>query len=103
MLGTPDDLRGVFYGQYRDKSAAVLQMEYRHTFSGNRSDGLSRHGFVFWIGSGTVFPEFSGLDKVLFNTGIGYRYEIQPNNNLRVDLGFGTENIGIFVNYAESF
>jgi outer membrane protein assembly factor BamA len=102
-IGTPNDLRGFFKGQYRDKSTAVLQLEYRHTFSGNNKDGLSRHGFVFWIGCGTVFEEITKIDNALFNTGLGYRFEIQPDNNLRIDLGFGTKNTGIYINYSESF
>lgn len=102
-IGSPYELRGFFYGQYRDKSSAVLQLEYRHTFSGRNKDGLSRHGFVFWIGSGTVFPKIAKINNALFNTGIGYRFEIQPNNNLRIDLGFGTKNTGVYVNYSESF
>jgi hypothetical protein len=102
-LGSSNELRGFFYGQYRDKSSAVLQLEYRHTFAENNHNRLSRHGFVFWIGSGTVFPEISKINKLLFNTGLGYRFEIQPHNNLRIDFGFGTESFGIYVNFNESF
>jgi hypothetical protein len=102
-LGTPNDLRGYFWGQYRDKSSLIFQLEYRHTFNINESENLSRHGFVFWIGGGTVFPDINHINDLLFTTGAGYRYEIQPQKNIRIDIGFGTENVGIYVGYNESF
>jgi hypothetical protein len=102
-LGTPNDLRGYFWGQYRDKSSLIFQLEYRHTFSIDDSENLSKHGFVFWIGGGTVFPDLNHINELLFSTGAGYRYEIQPRKNIRVDIGFGTEYVGIYVGYNESF
>jgi hypothetical protein len=102
-LGTQNDLRGYFWGQYRDKSSLILQLEYRHTFSLNNSEELSRHGLVFWIGGGTVFPELNQINDLLISTGVGYRFEIQPCKNIRIDIGFGTENVGIYIGYNESF
>jgi outer membrane protein assembly factor BamA len=103
MLGTPNDLRGYYWGQYRDMSSLIFQMEYRHTFSFDNSENLSRHGFVFWMGGGTVFPDFGEINDLLFSTGIGYRFEIQPRKKMKIDIGFGTENVGIYIGYNESF
>lgn len=102
-IGSPYDLRGYFYGQYRDKSSACALIEYRHIFASKSNTNLSRHGFVFWMGAGTVFPDINKISKILFSTGIGYRFEIQPGNNLRIDLGFAAEGTGLFVNYSEAF
>jgi hypothetical protein len=102
-LGTPNDLRGYYWGQYRDKSSLIFQLEYRHTFSFNDSEKLSRHGFVFWISGGTVFPDLNHINDLVFSTGAGYRFEIQPRQNIRIDLGFGTENVGLYIGYNETF
>jgi hypothetical protein len=102
-LGTQNDLRGFYYGQYRDKSSILFQLEYRHTFSFNSTDTLSRHGFVFWVGGGSVFPEYNQIKELLFSTGAGYRYEVQPRKNVRLDIGFGTENVGIYIGFNETF
>jgi hypothetical protein len=54
QLGTPFDLRGYYWGRYRDKSMMYFIGEYRHMFL--KGDGeLSRHGFVAWMGTGSIF------------------------------------------------
>ena len=56
-----------------------------------------RNGVVVWIGAGTVFNKFSALrmDRVLPNYGIGYRWEFKKNVNVRLDYGFGKNEMCI--------
>ena len=101
--GGPDDLRGYYQGKYRDRNAMVLIAEYRHLFLHKGNDTLSRHGIVYWLGGATVFHEISAIRNVILSTGIGYRYRLQPGITLRIDIGFGTENVGIYRGLNESF
>jgi hypothetical protein len=109
QLGTPFDLRGYTWGQYRDKSMTYGILEYRHTFS--RRDGrLSRHGFVSWMGAGGIYDlEASVADRrnssnsILPNAGIGYRLEVQPRLNMRLDFGVGRGTTGFYFNIVEAF
>jgi hypothetical protein len=103
QLGGPDDLRGYYQGQYRDKDAMIIQAEYRHFFMHIGDETLSRHGLIYWLGGGTVFRDIGKIKRVVLSTGIGYRYRFQPNICLRVDVGFGTENVGIYLGLNEGF
>ena len=47
---------------------------------------------VGWIGTGTLDETVTQFDKWLPNFGLGYRFEVQPRMNLRVDFGFGKES-----------
>ena len=105
QLGTPFDLRGYIWGQYRDESLFFFLAEYRHKFL--KSDKtLSKHGAVIWAGSGTIFDVQAIEDNTnrwLPNVGIGYRFEVQPRMNLRLDLGFGRESSGFYFNFNQAF
>ena len=102
QLGTPFDLRGYRWGQYRDKSILFLLGEYRHMFL--KSDGnLSKHGAVAWIGTGSLGETPKDYNNWLPNVGIGYRLEVQPRMNLRVDIGVGRESVGFYFNFNEAF
>ncbi|MDN3641154.1 BamA/TamA family outer membrane protein [Lutimonas halocynthiae] len=105
QLGNPFDLRGYTWGRFRDKSLFFVMPEYRHTFYKN--DGkISKHGAVAWVGTGTVW-DFDKVDSQnmewLPNFGVGYRFELQPRMNLRLDVGIGQESSGIYFNFNESF
>lgn len=106
QLGSPFDLRGYTWGRFRDKSMLYSIFEYRHTFV--QPDGnLSKHGFVAWIASGTIFDvqestNFANLGW-LPNFGAGYRLELQPRMNLRLDFGIGKETSGIYFNFNQAF
>ncbi len=41
--------------------------------------------------------------KTLPNFGIGYRLELQPRMNLRIDYGIGRETSGIYYNFNQAF
>jgi outer membrane protein assembly factor BamA len=103
QLGSMNDLRGYYYGQYRDRSAGYLLVEYRHTFLRKSDLQLSRHGFVFWLGGGSAFDKISSIHSGIFSTGLGYRFQIQPQSNIRLDVGFGTEYVGIYLGFFEAF
>jgi outer membrane protein assembly factor BamA len=102
-IGSFYDLRGYFHGQFRDRSMSFILIEYRHTFFHIGSIKPSRHGMVFWIGGGTVFSTPQEIKKLLPGIGLGYRYELQPRMNLRVDIGFGTETMGLYLGFNEAF
>ena len=102
MLGTGYDLRGYVEGRFRDRTTLLGLAEYRHMFV--RGDGrLSRHGFVAWAGGGTLGPNLPRLRGFLPNAGFGYRLELQPRSNVRVDFGFGRNSNGIYFNFTEAY
>jgi len=83
-----------------------------HQFvSAKRPTGLSRHGVVAWVGVGSVAPSFGDLKDWLPNWGVGYRFEVQPRMNVRMDLGFGKEYLesgnkfvsSVYFNFTEAF
>ncbi|WP_153916079.1 BamA/TamA family outer membrane protein [Shewanella sp. TC10] len=96
--GGGDLLRGYTSGRYRDKQMLLAQVEYRQNLSG-------RHGLVYWVGAGVISEKFSELTSasVLPNTGIGYRFEVKPRVNLRLDLAFGDGDTGFYFNVNEAF
>ncbi len=102
QLGTPFDLRGYTWGRYRDKSMIFMLGEYRHMFE-KASGELSKHGMVAWMGTGSIAPEPSMFADWLPNFGFGYRFEVQPRMNLRIDIGMGRETSGFYFNFNEAF
>ncbi len=105
QIGTPWDLRGYLWGRYRNKDMIFFIGEYRHTFR-KKTGELSKHGFVTWIAGGKVFSTLTVIDntnKWLPNAGIGYRLEIQPRMNIRIDFGIGRKSNGIYFNFNEAF
>lgn len=102
QLGTPFDLRGYTWGRYRNNTMLYGITEYRHMFY--KSDGnISKHGVVGWVGAGTIGEDVSQFEEYLPNFGIGYRLEVQPRMNLRLDFGIGTETTGFYFNFNEAF
>ena len=102
QLGTPFDLRGYTWGQYRDKSMLFFIGEYRHMFT-KASGEMSKHGMVAWLGTGTIGPDPSEFESWVPNFGFGYRFEVQPRMNLRIDIGIGRETSGFYFNFNEAF
>lgn len=105
QLGSPFDLRGYLWGQYRDKDFSFLILEYRNTFL--KKDGsLSKHGAVAWVGTGSIYDigvTASNDIKTIPNFGFGYRFELQPRMNIRLDIGVGRETSGIYFNFNQAF
>ncbi len=108
QLGTPFDLRGYLWGQYRDKSMVFGIVEYRHKFY--KSNGKpSMHGLVGWIAGGSIADIPGHMTDWLPNAGVGYRIEVQPRMNIRLDYGIGNLmpggklSHGFYFNFNEAF
>jgi len=97
-IGGGSLLRGYNIGRYRDKQMIISQVEYRMNLSG-------RHGMVYWTGAGMVADQVSefSLQEILPNVGIGYRFEVKPRVNLRLDLAFAAGETGFYFNVNEAF
>lgn len=102
QLGNPFDLRGYTWGRYRNNTLVFGLAEYRHMFY-KKSGELSRHGLVSWVGAGTIGQNVTQFEKYLPSFGVGYRIEVQPRMNLRIDFGIGTETYGFYFNFNEAF
>jgi len=112
QIGTPFDLRGYYWGRYRDIAGIFGLLEYRFKFLTDKTNRFrryegrkeSRHGFVTWLGVGWVGSRMRDLGgNLLPNAGVGYRFEVQPRLNVRVDFGWGVESFGVYVNFTEAF
>ena len=106
QLGTPFDFRGYVWGRYRDEDMQFNIVEYRYQVKGRNpfnKNELSRHGLVAWGGIGSVGKGIGCFDYWLPNYGFGYRFEVQPRMNLRLDVGFGNDSMGVYVNFNEAF
>jgi hypothetical protein len=105
--GNPFDLRGYQWGRFRDKTSVVALIEYRLQIKRiHRSTGeseLSPHGIVVWTGTGSIGETFADMTRWMPNVGVGYRLELQPRMNVRVDWGFGMDNQALYVNFLEAF
>jgi hypothetical protein len=104
--GTPFDLRGYRWGRYRDKSMLFSILEYRHMFVSS-GDRVGPHGVVGWVGFGSIAPRVRDFYGWLPNFGVGYRLEVQPRMNLRLDVGFAEEGDdwqpAVYFNFNEAF
>ncbi len=108
-VGSPFDLRGYYQGQYRDNSAHVAMVEYRHKFHADPVNFFSklynRLGFVTWAGVGLLGPAPLDIEGVLPNYGAGLRIEVQPRMNFRIDIGHSPieKQSLVYFNMTESF
>jgi hypothetical protein len=112
QVGNPFNLRGYYWGQYRDVVGSYGILEYRFKFMTNRQTRFrpeegrkeSRHGFVVWAGLGVIGNDFGAQwGNWMPNLGVGYRFEVQPRSNARIDFGWGRETFGIYFNFNEAF
>ena len=80
-------LRGYYAGRFNDLCAISLQAELRQKI-------YKRLGAVAWGGAGNVFRTFGEFDwsKTLPTYGVGLRFELKKNVNLRLDYGFGSRD-----------
>ena len=84
-------------------------MEYRWMFNNDRSTKLKRllyhTGFVAWGGAGFIGPQPTKIEGVLPNAGLGFRIELQPRMNLRLDYGrnFRNKENLFYFNMTEAF
>ncbi len=102
-VGSSSDLRGYTDGRFIDDAAAWALVEYRH-MTDSELWKLGRNGFVAWAGVGFIgedFGDFGGHH--LPNVGVGYRLEVQERTNLRLDVGWGYDEVGVYLNFNEAF
>ncbi|MGL4805899.1 MAG: BamA/TamA family outer membrane protein [Bacteroidales bacterium] len=109
MVGSPFDLRGLYLGQYRDKSTHTALVEYRQMINTDQSNfwkkALNRVGFATWAGVGFLGPNPIRIEGVLPNIGAGLRIELQPRMNLRFDVGYSPvdKQTLLYMNITEAF
>lgn len=91
-------MRGYYTGRYIDENQMCAQVELRQHVWG-------RFGLVAWGGVGTIFGKFTEIDKrhILPTYGVGFRFELKANTNVRVDLGFGRDNTAFMLGFGEAF
>lgn len=91
-------LRGYYQGRYRDKDVISGQVEYRQKLDW-------RNGYVLWMGVGALGSSPGDLSEhpLLPTVGVGYRFEVKPDMNIRLDLGVGRETAGFYFQVAEAF
>ncbi len=97
-IGGSSSMRGYFEGRYRDKGEVDVCIELRQHL-------WRRNGAVAWVGAASLFPKLTEINfrQILPNFGFGYRWEFKKNVNVRVDVGFGKHQSGLFFNINEAF
>jgi hypothetical protein len=112
QVGNPFNLRGYYWGHYRDAAGTFAILEYRYKFMTERQSRFrpeegkkeSRHGPVAWVGLGAIGPGYGEQwGNWMPNGGFGYRFEVQPRMNARIDFGWGYESFGVYFNFTEAF
>lgn len=98
LLGDSQRMRGYYQGRYRDRNVLSGQIEYRQHLSW-------RHGYVLWMGAGTLSHNVSQLGRQhwLPTAGVGYRFEFKPRMNVRLDYGIGRQTSGFYFQVGEAF
>jgi hypothetical protein len=76
--------------------------EYRYMFLKGNGE-LSPHGIVLFTGTGSIGENATNFNDWLPCVGLGYRFQVQPRMNLRIDYGFGFESQGFYFNFNEAF
>ena len=104
-VGSAYDLRGYYAGRFRDFRANWAILEYRYMLpTKNPEREFSRSGFVTWAATGFLGDEGYRHSDVLPNAGVGYRFEVQPRMNARLDFGFGAQGSqGFYISFLEAF
>lgn len=108
-FGSPFDLRGFYWGQFRDKSMGYAIAEYRQMFGTQEAYEMGRtitkFGYVVWGGAGTLGATPTEWNKVKYNYGVGLRAQLQPRKNFRLDIGkgVGEEGVLVYMNMTEAF
>ena len=86
-IGGVSAMRGYYAGRFNDLCAITLQAELRqHLYKGI--------GAVAWGGAANLFHSFLQFNwsETLPTYGVGLRYQIKHNINIRLDYGFGARD-----------
>jgi outer membrane protein assembly factor BamA len=114
LLGGDVIMRGHYEGRFRDNGINAAQVEYRipigrKTWIDERKKipFLKRFGLVGFAGTGHVYPSLGEMrwDQFVGSYGVGLRWLAIPEEriNIRIDVGFGTENPGFYFQIREAF
>lgn len=107
MVGTPFDLRGYTWGNYRDRTMLFALAEYRYMLPRKTPTSTGKmygpFGFVTWVGAGTVANDYQDIKYWLPNAGVGLRFELQERMNIRIDYGFGINSSAFYISFVEAF
>ena len=97
VLGGGRALRGYDEFRFRDRSAVLMQAEYRYQlFSG--ADGV-----VFYE-AGTVGPSLGDLGSLKTDYGVGLRFGAGEGVFMRVEAAFGTpESPRLYIKFSNAF
>lgn len=100
FMGGPVFMRGYYKGRYRDKHALIFQADYRVRIGG-------RWGVVGFVSLGDVAEKLRDFNFMKFKAalGAGVRFALNPKEkiNLRFDLGFSRESVGVYFTASEAF
>ncbi len=101
MLGNDTQMRGYYKGAYRDNVLVDSQIEYCAPI-------LNIFGVTGWVGTGRVASSYKNLSlngwKLDYGAGLRIRVDTKNNTNLRIDYGFGPNNISaVYFAFAEAF
>jgi hypothetical protein len=101
QLGGEGGLRGYRSNRYIDRARAIGRLEYRWN---DLWGGLSA---ALFAGLGDVAPRFEALrlDVAKPSYGFGFRYLLEPQQQLkiRLDFGFGDGDSGFYLTLGEAF
>ena len=102
-LSSPDGsqlLRGIEAGRYRDRDLVGLQTEFRYPI-------YKRWGGTFFAETAQVANEFSDLESSAwkYSVGAGLRFALNPSErfNIRLDVSYVDEGLGLVLNIREAF
>ena len=100
FLGGPKRGRGTVEGRYRDRGLLLLQGEYRFPLPG-RFRGSS------FMSLGSTGARYTDVfqNRYHFNYGAGLRYLLDPREGvqLRLDIGFGSDEPAFYLTIGEAF
>ena len=101
-LGGNSMMRGYTLNRWRDKAAALVNLEYRIPTPVFMLKGLST---VFFFEGGKVGEQLSGLGLGDWPTdmGIGLHINLGGNVIVRGDFGFGQEGMNVYFFYNQAF
>ncbi len=107
--GSPNNMRGFYIGQYRDRSAGYSMVEFRHMLGSveavERGSFISKLGYVLWTGAGSLGDNPAQWTQWKYSVGGGLRVQIQPRKNFRLDVGkgIGQQGVLVYFNMTEAF
>ena len=98
QLGDECRMRGYYEGRYNGNNMISTQLELRQHI-------WDRLGCVAWGGCGTIFSTWSEFNfkEILPTYGIGLRWQVRNNSNIRLDFGLGRKCYGLVIALNEAF